>query len=42
MLLAVLCIVLGVLPSLGIDIVTPAYNSLTNQYGYIHAVLGGI
>jgi len=42
MLLAVLCIVLGVLPSLGIDIVTPAYNALVNQHGYIHAVLGGI
>jgi len=42
MLLAVLCIVLGVLPSLGIDLVAPAQGAIMNQSGYIHAVLGGI
>jgi len=42
MLLAVLCIVLGVLPSLGIDLVAPAQGALMNQSGYISAVLGGI
>ena len=42
MLLAVLCIVLGVLPSLGINLVAPAQGALMNQSGYINAVLGGI
>jgi len=42
MLLAVLCIVLGVLPSLGIGLVEPAQGALMNQSGYINAVLGGI
>jgi len=42
MLLAVLCIVLGVLPSLGINLVAPAQGALMNQSSYINAVLGGI
>jgi len=41
MLLAVLCIVFGVLPQLGIDIVRPAQEAVMNSGGYISAVLGG-
>ncbi|GAI42934.1 unnamed protein product, partial [marine sediment metagenome] len=41
MLLAVLCVVFGVLPQLGIDIVRPAQEAVMNSGGYISAVLGG-
>ncbi len=40
MILAVLCIVFGVLPQLGIDIIRPAQEAVMNSSGYIHAVLG--
>lgn len=40
--LAVLCITFGILPHLGIDIVTPAQTALTSRLDYIQAVLGGI
>ncbi len=39
--LAVLTIILGILPQLGLYIVEPAAQSLTNSSGYIAAVLGG-
>lgn len=41
MLLAVLCVVFGVLPQLGIDLVRPAQEAVMNSSGYISAVLGG-
>lgn len=40
MILGVLCIVFGVLPQLGIDIIRPAQEAVMNSSGYIHAVLG--
>jgi multicomponent Na+:H+ antiporter subunit D len=40
--LAILCIVLGILPHWGIDLVEPAQNALMNNAEYIQAVLGGI
>ena len=40
-LLAVLCIVFGVLPQLGIDLVRPAQEAVMNSSNYINAVLGG-
>lgn len=39
--LAVLCIILGILPHLGLYIVEPAAQALTNSSGYVAAVLGG-
>ncbi len=40
--LATLCVILGILPNLGIDLVEPAQNALMNNAEYIQAVLGGI
>ncbi len=39
--LAALCIILGILPQLGLHIVEPAVQALTNSSGYVAAVLGG-
>ncbi len=39
--LAALCVVFGVLPQLGIEIVRPAQEAIMNSSGYIRAVLGG-
>jgi multicomponent Na+:H+ antiporter subunit D len=41
LLLAALCVVFGVLPQLGIDLVRPAQEAVMNSGGYISAVLGG-
>lgn len=41
-LLAVLCIVLGILPSLGMNVVEPARNGLLSQLHYIQSILGGV
>lgn len=40
MILAVLCVVFGVLPHLGIDLVRPAQEAIANSSGYISTVLG--
>lgn len=39
--LAAICIILGILPHLGLYIVEPAAQALTNSAGYTAAVLGG-
>jgi multicomponent Na+:H+ antiporter subunit D len=39
--LAALCVIFGVLPQLGIDIVRPAQEAIMNSSRYISAVLGG-
>jgi multicomponent Na+:H+ antiporter subunit D len=39
--LAVLCVVLGILPQLGIEIIRPAQEAVMNSGSYIPAVLGG-
>jgi len=38
--LAVFCVVLGILPSLGMDLVRPAQGAVMNQLGYIGSVMG--
>jgi multicomponent Na+:H+ antiporter subunit D len=38
--LASLCVVFGILPGLGIDLVSPAQQAVMNQLGYIRSVLG--
>lgn len=40
-LLAVLCVAFGVLPHLGVELVSPAQEAVMNSSGYINAVLGG-
>lgn len=42
LLLAALCLVFGVLPNLGIELVRPAQEAVMNSSGYISAVLGGV
>lgn len=42
MLLGVLCVVFGILPQIGIDLVRPAQEALMNSGGYISAGLGGM
>jgi len=42
LLLAALCLVFGVLPHLGIELVRPAQEAVMNSGGYISAVLGGV
>ena len=39
--LTILCVLIGIFPQLGLDIVEPAANALLNQNQYITAVLGG-
>jgi multicomponent Na+:H+ antiporter subunit D len=41
MMLALLCVMFGILPQLGMGIVQPAQEALMNSGGYISAVLGG-
>lgn len=40
--LGVLCLVFGVLPQLGVDLVTPAEQAVSNVNGYITSVMGGL
>ncbi len=42
LLLAALCVIFGVLPNLGIELVHPAQEAVMNSSGYISAVLGGV
>ncbi len=39
--LTVLCVVMGIFPQIGLNLVEPAVNALLNQNQYITAVLGG-
>ncbi len=41
MVLAVLCVVFGVLPQLGVDLVEPAQRAISDLNGYIVGVMGG-
>lgn len=41
MLLAILCVIIGIFPQLGLNFVEPAANALLSQNQYITAVLGG-
>ncbi|MFP4005104.1 MAG: proton-conducting transporter membrane subunit [Candidatus Hadarchaeia archaeon] len=40
--LASLCIILGIFPQLGMDVIEPAQSTLLNRLEYIEIVLGGI
>jgi len=39
--LGILCVIFGILPQLGIDIVQPAQQAISNLGGYIGGVMGG-